>query len=527
MHKKWILLTILLTTIIFTTACKDQTEEVNEMLDSLNQATMTHRDSLISSMDPTFEVDNSKPQEKSRFHFEPMFSNGMVLQANTVFKFYGSYDTDGPIAVELNGKTYFSEVIDQSFTFYMGHYSYGGPYEMVIYTKESTYMFEDVMIGEVFLMSGQSNMAITLSQILKSANDIYTAKINDDALDVDDENIRFINVGMLGSSEPHQAFQNYQTFPWEVLSKDNALGFSAMAFYFARELNLQYDIPIGIIVSAVGATNTNTWIPEEDAQGMDQTYIKNISDADTPSRYYNGMIHPLRNYTFRGVIWYQGEGQHVAYEDNMTRLIQGWRRDFNDPELKFLIVELPRFDYELAYTQESWFSVRKQQQALTKIENVAYSVSIDLGILSSETNDPIHPFDKDKIGMRAAHAFMDAFYQAPGIWSSPKLMFAGYLDGKVTLKFSNVGEGIYLTDKKAGFEISTDGNTFTYVEPQLIDHETIVLNTNLQNIKVIRYGYTYHVPEIFGPSGLPGSLSDLVCVYNSGHYPLDQFLVYV
>jgi sialate O-acetylesterase len=94
------------------------------------------------------------------------------------------------------------------------------------------------------------------------------------------------------------------------------------------------------------------------------------------------MIHPLRNYTFRGVIWYQGEGQHVAYEDNMTRLIQGWRRDFNDPELKFLIVELPRFDYELAYTQESWFSVRKQQQALTKIENVAYSVSIDLGILT-------------------------------------------------------------------------------------------------------------------------------------------------
>jgi hypothetical protein len=106
-------------------------------------------------------------------------------------------------------------------------------------------------------------------------------------------------------------------------------------------------------------------------------------------------------------------------------------------------------------------------------------------------------------------------------------MFAGYLDGKVTLKFSNVGEGIYLTDKKAGFEISTDGNKFTYVEPQLIDHETIVLNTNLQNIKVIRYAYTYQVPEVFGPSGLPGSLSDLVCVYNSGHYPLDQFLVYV
>ena len=211
----------------------------------------------------------------------------------------------------------------------------------------------------------------------------------------------------------------------------------------------------------------------------------------------------------------------------MTRLIEGWRRDFNDPNLNFLIIELPRFDADLAYSQDSWFSVRNQQKELSELENVTYSVSIDLGIVSSETDDPIHPFDKDAISLRAAHAFMAEFYQAPGLWTSPKLVYAGYLDGKLTLKFSNVGEGLYLTDKKAGFEVSTDGNRFTYIEPIIIDEETIELQTIEEDIMAIRYGYTYNVPEVFGSTGQPNSLSELVCVYNSEHYPLDQFMIYI
>lgn len=523
MLNKILLLITFILTLIVSAGCTKKEEGVDLMLASLNTVKISDNDAKISSTEPTFKIEKNVPTEKKRFGFDPMFSDNMVLQANAGIHVYGTFDTDGDIAIELNGQTFYSEINDHKFSFYLGHYTYGGPYEMIVYTRSSKYVFTNVMIGEVFLMSGQSNMAITLSQILKSASPTYTSKINKDVLGIVDDQIRFITVGMAGSSEPMEAFHSYQTYPWEILSSDNALGLSATAFYYAKELKEQYDISIGVIISAVGATNTNTWIPIQDAVGMDQTYIKNISDADTPSRYYNGMIHPLKQFTFRGVVWYQGEGQHVSYEDNMTRLIHGWRREFDSPNLKFLIVELPRFDYELGYTQDSWFSVRQQQQALTKIDGVSYSVNIDLGISANETNDPIHPFDKDRVGSRAAHAFMDAVYDAPGLWSAPKLIYVGYVSGKLILKFSNVGEGLYLTSKKAGFEISVDGNRFSYVEPILVDKNTIELNTSLESIQVIRYGYTYHVPEVFGPTGIPSILSELVCVYNSGDYPLDQF----
>ncbi|MDI6452808.1 sialate O-acetylesterase [Peloplasma aerotolerans] len=527
MCERYLMLAFLSTLIILLTACHKTSTEVNKMMDALNLNLISTNDNLLTSMEPTFDIDYSVPLEKSRFLFEPIFSDSMVLQANAVIKFHGSHDTDGKIALMFNGQTYYSEVTtNQLFSFYIGYYTHGGPYEMTLYTKTSKYVFKDIMIGEVYLMSGQSNMAITMSQILNSANSAYTQKIKQDIDDIDKEKIRFITVGILGSSEPLNKFQTHQTYPWEVLSSDNALNVSATAFYFAQEILNQYDIPVGIIISAVGATYTNTWIPKVDAIGMDSTYVKNISDADTPSQYYNGMIAPLKHMIFRGVIWYQGEGQDVKYEENVTKLIHGWRREFSNPNLKFLIVGLPRFDFDLPNTQESWFQVRKQQQRLANIEGVTYSVNIDLGILSSQTNDPIHPYDKDLIGKRAAHAFMDAFYEAPGIWTSPRLIYAGYLDGKLILKFSNVGEGIYLTDKKTGFEVSSDGIRFSYAEPKLVDHETIELNARLDNVQAIRYGYSYSFQEVFGSNGQPGSLSELVCVFNSGHYPLDQFLIY-
>lgn len=508
-------------------ACKTSSNEVNEMREALNRSLKSTNDHLLSSTTPTFEINADVHESKGKFQFEPFFSNSMVLQANAVFKFYGSYETDGKIAVTLNGKTFYSEVVNQSFSFYMGPFAYGGPYLMTVYTETSKYTFKDVMIGEVYLMSGQSNMAITILENLRSADETFINKVQQDIRDMNHDKIRFLTVGMIGSSEPHDQFQANQTFPWDVLTPDNASTLSMTAFYFATEIVKQYDIPVGVIVSAVGATVTSTWIPEAEANGMDTTYIKNVGDADTPSRYYNGMVAPLKQFTFRGVVWYQGEGQHVKYQENMTRLINSWRREFNDTDLKFIIIGLPRFDGDLAYSQESWFKVRAQQQALTSIAGVTYSVNIDLGISESQSNDAIHSYDKDVLGMRAAHAFMKAFYDAPGVLTSPKLQSASYVEGKLILKFYNIGEGIFLTNQRAGFEVSTNGTHFSYASPKLIDHETIELETDLSNIIVIRYGYTFNVPEVFGPGGKPRYLSELVCVYNSENYPLDQLLVRV
>ncbi|QWB95427.1 sialate O-acetylesterase [Mycoplasmatota bacterium] len=239
------------------------------------------------------------------------------------------------------------------------------------------------------------------------------------------------------------------------------------------------------------------------------------------------MIAPLKQYSFRGVVWYQGEGQHVAYEENMTKLIDGWRRVFNHEDLKFVIVELPRIDFDLQYTESSWFKVREQQKRLADYPNVTYSVNIDLGIKTSETNDPMHPYDKKEAGKRAAHAFMKSFYQAEGVLTSPKITYIGYDNNDLILKFSNVGEGLYLNDYLAGFEVSVDGVNYQYAKPILIDQYTIRIETDERQVLSVRYGYSYSITEVFGLEGTAPTLADLVCVYNSGGYPLDQFEIYL
>lgn len=495
-----------------------------DFIKHLNQST-DHELVISSSKENTFEIDFNVPEERDQFELDPLFSDHMVLQANRTITISGRYKTDGPIAVVFAHKTFFSEVHEGIFTFELGEFPYGEPFELELYTKQSKYVLHDIYIGEVYVMSGQSNMAITLNQIREHANHYYQDKIVQDKDLIHSDHIRFFQVCAYGTGEGQNEFHCNERPKWSILNSSNYLDISATAFYFAQELMDLFPVPIGLVLAAVGATITSTWIPNEEAKTIDQTYIKNETDSDTPSRFYNGMIYPLRTFRFAGVIWYQGEGQHVHYKENMEKLIYGWRKDFNDPSLKFLIIELPRIDFDMGYTKDSWFEVRKQQKELSGLTNVFYSVSIDFGIKESETNDPMHPFDKDLIGKRAAHACIKYFYNKHGIWSSPELKLIRYKDDKVIIELNEVGESIILKSLKAGFEVSNDGSTFYYAEPKIVGKTTIELKSKIKGIIKVLYGYTYQVKEVFGGDGYPPKLSDLVCVYNSEGYPLDQFWI--
>lgn len=528
MRKEKLFLVIIFILLIFTlSACKPNEEDNNDKSEKLRMLEGVKMNEHLDKINKiaNFTVNLDVPIESNKFTFSSLISNDMILQANASVKLWGKFEDDGPIAVVIDNEIFYGEVVNNIFEIYVGPFSYGGPYEVIFITPSAKRVFKNVMFGEVFLMGGQSNMAITMKQITESASGAAKDAILKDIADSDNPNIRFVTVGLRGSNLEEEEYGYGQTFGWDRANPDTVRNISATAYYFVREMYKQYKVAIGFVNASVGATLTGTWIPIAEAEGMDQTYIKNISDADTASRYFNGMVYPTKNYTFRGVVWYQGEGQNIAYKENMIRLINGWRRVLDREELKFVIISLPRFDQDLPASQSSWFDVRKQQKELTNHPGVTYSVNIDKGIKSTYTTDAIHPYDKDELGARAAHAFMKAFYNAPGVLTSPNLIYAGLRDGKIILRFSNVGEGLYLNNPPAGFEVSADGNTYKPASASLNGKDEVIINSDVINPKFVRYGYAYVFPNLFPGNGEAPTLAELICIYNSAGYPADQFLI--
>ncbi|QWB95428.1 hypothetical protein KHQ89_05600 [Mycoplasmatota bacterium] len=276
--KRIILSFLVVLIIILLNGCEKAELEENINLERLKEMTMSNDEQKSSSTIASFTIDELVEESSSKFNFFDLITNHMVLQANATVRIFGKYETDGPIALSIDDVTYYEEVINGSFEFYIGPFNYGGPYTIKFYTKEFQTKIDDVLFGEVFLMSGQSNMAITMSEILKSATVDYKVSIEEDIYENDYDQIRFNTIGTLSSREEKDNFTPNQVFSWDSLSSDNAYGLSAFSFYYAKTLYEEYKVPIGIVISAVGATYTNTWIPSEEAKEMDQTYVKNVSD---------------------------------------------------------------------------------------------------------------------------------------------------------------------------------------------------------------------------------------------------------
>lgn len=513
-------------------ACGDDTEnntEKNQMLDNLKKQTILTNQEKVKT-EPTFTLNKDVPMNLDMFKFGLLFSDGMVIQANAVTCIWGECTENGGIAVEIGDKIFYGTVENERFEVWISPIDYGY-YTINIYSSTGRTYLDDVAFGEVYLMSGQSNMGMTVSECLDPQKSEDNKEcIYQDIIDTyENDELRYVKVWPTFGDDLVDDLDKGAGQSWVPANRRTIGDMSACAFFFAQRMYDLYKIPVGFVQSCMGGTYTVPWLPPETFEEADLTYAGSAENNKFSCRY-NTMIHPLRKFVFRGVVWYQGEGQNIGYQKNMEILIKSWRKNFGQ-DLKFHIVELPRY---IAGSFQEWFEVRTQQANLADDKNVSYNVNIDCGIFARDEEngyynpgilgpDGIHTPDKQPVGQRAADAFASKFYAAEGVFTSPVLKAVSLQDNGVLLEYDTKSK-LVLKNKNVGFEVSKDGKNYSYAEPSVIGDNKVLLTTNLQEVKFVRYAYTYSCAEVFGGNGKPDEIQNLVCLYNEEGYPADQFI---
>jgi sialate O-acetylesterase len=376
----------------------------------------------------------------------------------------------------------------------------GGPYTLT-FSGTNRIVLNDVMIGEVWVCSGQSNMEFSFMDL---GGWKYYPDVKRLADSVSLKNMRLCTIGHQVSRIPLDS----AAASWETADTASILRFSATAFYFGLELEKRFHVPIGLIVSAWSGTPAESWTPEEYLKytpGLELYMNKqngNVFDAWSASSLFNGMIHPLRKYTIKGFIWYQGESNRLDYDHYdllMGGLIRSWRKYWEQPELSFNFVQIAPFDYR-DFPEASGF-LREAQQKTLEVENTGMVVTLDIGDLLD-----IHPKNKREVGRRLALlAFARAYGQPlPGSFSGPVYWFSKIDGNHIQVYFKDTDMLLGRPEGLTGFRIAGEDAVFKPAKARIEGGSVNVWSPGLPAPKYVRYAFlNTDTASFFDQWGLP------------------------
>ena len=442
----------------------------------------------------------------------PLFSDDMILQRNSQVSIWGS--AKGNERVSITSSWNNNEVITKAdnngnWTADISTPDAGGPYEIKISSKKNILNLTNVLIGEVWVASGQSNMQMALygggrEPVLRSIDMIAQAK---------NPNIRLFTVKHNSSISPIKELKG----KWLVSSPANVSAFSAVGYSFADYLNKVLDIPIGIINTSWGGTPAEAWT---DKKTLDSNFEKsqirnNHKDKvvqHNPSGLFNAMINPLIPFKIRGAIWYQGEG-NVSRANNYTKLmnkmIEGWRSNWGQGSFPFYFVQLAPFSYNGINNTASAYLREAQLHTMLQTENTGMAVTLDIG--SEKT---IHPPEKILVGKRLAYWALVKDYNLGGISFSGPIYKSLKINGdKVIVNFDYAQNGITSYNKAiVGFEIAGEDKIFYPANAKVIrgyGSNRSKLEVSSDSVKkpvAVRYGWkNYLKGNLYNTQGLPAS----------------------
>ncbi len=471
-----------------------------------------------------------------------LFTEHMVLQQSKPLQFWGWADKDESVTVELNGvRATVTPGLSGRWQATLPATSAGGPYKLQ-FRGRNTVTYSDVMVGEVWICSGQSNMEWPLSRSFQPTNDILSSE---------NPMIRLFTVPKLKA----ETFASDVKSSWQLCGPATVTNFSAVGYYFGRDLQKARGVAIGLIHTSWGGSPAEVWMREE-VLTSNPRYKTEIFDAFTgqkeryqtalaawekdsatakaeskpftrprpnigwrPTELYNGMIAPLIPYGIAGAIWYQGEsnaGRAEQYRSLYVDMIRNWRADFGQGDFTFLGVQLAPFDSnrrrsiaEITATpgESAWAELREAQSlSTTAIPNVGLAVITDVG-----DKDDIHPTKKEPVGARLALAARKIAYKEAITHSGPTYKAMKARGGKVELTFDNVGKGLEVRgDKATGFAICGENRKWFWADVQLAGGLTknrlIVSSPQVPNPVAVRFGWSeYPVVNLWNKDGLPAS----------------------
>ena len=352
---------------------------------------------------------------KAKVTLPKIFSDGMVMQRETNANLWGEAKASSNVKIttswdnksyvvrsDSNGKWKTSVKTPKA----------GGPFSITFSDGEKL-TINNILIGEVWICSGQSNMEMPMKGYKNQPVDNAV----EDILHSKDSNLRLFTVKRNSKFKPVDDV----TGNWNEANPASIRNFSATAYYFGRELRRSLDVPIGLIVAAWGGSACEAWMTADWLKAFPDAKIP-ASEEDiksknrTPTVLYNGMLHPLIGFSMRGVIWYQGEDnvtRYSTYADMLTTMIGGWRSVWKQGDFPFYFCQIAPYDYKLInYTVNSAFLREQQSKAELMNQNCGMAVLMDVGM-----DFGIHPRKKYQAGMRLALLALDKTYGVEGLTS--------------------------------------------------------------------------------------------------------------
>lgn len=470
-----------------------------------------------------------------------VFGNHMVLQRGVEIPVWGKAWPNETVEVSFN-KTKVSTRADKegNWIVKLPKQKAGGPYQLEI-IADNIVVYNDVYVGDVWLCSGQSNMDMTVAK-----EDRYWCGVTNEAREVANANYPLIRVFDVDFTPSH-TLKNTVNGQWEICSPATVGHFSAVAYFFAREIFTKYKIPVGLITTAYGASTAETWISREALEA--QPNLKPLLDAytakwdkfvadsavtmqkyrDEMSKYqgdlaalqasagdvtakkpkaprnpdpsldqhnpyvcYNGMVAGLIPYAIKGALWYQGESNGPSaklYREIMETLISDWRSKFAVGDFPFLYVQLANYGKPMEHPVEDgpMMTVREAQVQNLSVKNTGMAVAIE-----NAGNDPanIHPKDKQAIGYRLGLLARAKVYGEKINYSGP--LYKGYKkDGNsIVLDFNYVGKGLVAKDGKlTGFAICGEDKKWVWADAVIRGKQVVVSSPEVPNPVAVRYAW--------------------------------------
>ena len=431
------------------------------------------------------------------------FSDGMILQQQKSINFWGIDSAGTKIHVVSSwGET------SQTTTSTNGKWKLqlttptaGGPHNITI-KGSSTVTINDVLIGEVWVCSGQSNMQIPLrggldGNFIEGGLDAIVNSKND--------RIRFFTVKQNTSVKPLDNVKGR----WEKAAPSTSGSFSAVGYFFAQQLEKVLDVPIGIVVTAWGASSVEAWTDSSTLNdlglGSAEELVK--MKQQSPSVLYNAMMHPLIGYGIKGVLWYQGEtnrSNFSEYEKIVNAMVTSWRDQWNIGDFPFYYAQIAPFNYG---KNNSAFLREAQLMSSQSLQNAEMVVTLDVGDCTQ-----IHPSKKREVGKRLSYIALAKDYGISGYdFKSPTLTNYFIEDQEIILTFSNRIKLNKNVDPSENFEIAGTDMIFypakaVMTSPYHKDQKVRVFSEKVTHPKAVRYGFKNCViPTLFGMNGLPVS----------------------
>lgn len=468
-----------------------------------------------------------------------VISDHMVLQRDAAAPIWGWADAGEEVTVRIADQEHKAKPdAGGKWMVRLNKLTAGGPHTLTIQGK-NTITVKDVLVGEVWLGSGQSNMAMTVNRCLNAEDEKKTA---------DRPTLRMFTEKSTANKDP----QTVGSGAWVICTPDSLFGFSATLYFFGREIHSTLNVPVGLINSSVGGTPIESWIdgdtqratPElkpfvDSATALDAKFDPAAAKAQYEKQLaawkvaaakakadgkpvpkaptdpiatrarkgnigglFNGKINPLIPYAIRGAIWYQGEANSTTekapfYKHQLPLLVTDWRKRWGQGDFPFAWVQLPNFDG----AGRDWPIVREGMRETLKLPNTGMAITIDIG----EAKD-IHPKNKQDVGKRLAAWALATVYGQKMVASGPLPLAASVSSNEVKVSFAHADGLTAKGGEPTGFEVSADGSKWVPAKARIDGSAVIVSSADVASPKAVRYAWANNpVCNVYNAAGIPMS----------------------